>query len=213
DFDIVPSVIEYRDSFSFVPKDFVMNGCAYQSHQYKIERNGTYITKDIKGMDKTTTYTRSNYPWLIGVGDHTVSIKIKTSCGESDWMGQKTLTVTDMGDNHPPQFKVGFVSPYNRTTPLTEVVEGTTLDLVYIDDPSVPTPTDPDGDLIYFMGFDTDGSSQEFVRAIPSNSQEYTDGFHGIVMDTLGFFSVSAQMRDEFGLTAKASTYIHVVPK
>uniref|UniRef100_UPI00143A8409 hypothetical protein n=1 Tax=Paenibacillus sp. HB172176 TaxID=2493690 RepID=UPI00143A8409 len=31
DFDIVPSVIEYRDSFSFVPKDFVMNGCAYQS--------------------------------------------------------------------------------------------------------------------------------------------------------------------------------------
>ncbi|WP_168124080.1 hypothetical protein, partial [Paenibacillus sp. HB172176] len=30
---------------------------------------------------------------------------------------------------------------------------------------------------------------------------------------TLGFFSVSAQMRDEFGLTAKASTYIHVVPK
>lgn len=213
DFDIVPDTINYRESFQFLPKNFKMNGCTYYSHRYKIERNGTYTTPLETNQGAATSYNYSNYPWIIGIGTHTVSLKITTSCGESDWMAHKTLTVLDMIGNHPPQFKIGFVSPYERTRPLTQVVEGTVLDLIYINDPSVPTPFDPDGDSIEFMGFDTEGSSSSFIQSLPSKYDLYGDGYHHVTMDTIGVHYVSAQMRDQWGLSATATTWIQVVPK
>lgn len=189
-----------------------MAGCTYQSHRYKIERGGTYTTSPIFGQSTDTSYTFSSYPWVIGIGSHTVSINIKTSCGESGWTGHKTLTVNDMAGNNPPQFKIGFVHPHYKIQPIREVVEGTVLDLVYIDDPSVPTPTDPDGDSLHFMGFDTANGSP-FIQSLPSKYDEYTDGYHNVTMDVLGYHHVTAQMRDEWGLTTSASTSIKVIPK
>ncbi|MBP3962027.1 hypothetical protein [Paenibacillus lignilyticus] len=116
------------------------------------------------------------------------------------------------GDNRPPEFKIGFVDPSNRKVPLNKVVEGKTLDLIYIDDPSVPTPNDPDGDLLTFMGFDYD-AGDAFVQSIPSKSVEYLDGQHGLPMDSLGYHFVCGQMRDDYGETTKACTYIEVVPR
>ncbi|GBG08081.1 hypothetical protein PAT3040_02648 [Paenibacillus agaridevorans] len=212
DFDIIPDTINYRESFALKPKDFVMNGCTFQSHRYKIERNGTFTTSPVAGQNTTTSYSYSNYPWIIGVGSHTVSINIKTSCGESGWINHKTLTVNDMAGNRPPQFRIGFVHPQAQTIPLYEVVEGTILNLIYIQDPSVPTPIDPDGDSLHFMGFDTENGNQ-FIQSLPQRYSEYTNGYHSVVMDTLGYHHVTAQMRDEWGLASTASTYIKVVPK
>ncbi|MHA7966106.1 glycoside hydrolase family 78 protein [Paenibacillus sp. CAU 1782] len=214
DFDIVPNTINYRESFSFVPKNFQMNACVYQSHKYKIDRNGTYTTVALTGgQSQVTSYSYSSYPWVIGVGTHTVSINIKTNCGETGWINPKPLVVKDMAGNRPPEFQIGFVYPGQPTVPLKQVVEGTRLNLIFIEDPNVPTPFDPDGDSLHFMGFDTEGSVSNFIRALPSKYSEYTNGFHNVLMDELGYHYVSAQMRDQWGLTATASTWIQVVPK
>jgi hypothetical protein len=214
DFDIVPSTIDYRESFSFVPKNFQMNACVYQSHKYKIERGGTFVSEtQTGGQNQKTSYSYSKYPWNIGVGTHTVSINIKTSCGETGWINPKPLTVNDMADNSPPRFKVGFVYPAAQKYPVYQVVEGTVLNLIYIEDPSVPTPDDPDGDDVYFMGFDTEGSISRFIRELPSKYEPYGNGYHRITMDALGYHHVTAQMRDQWGATSTASTWIQVIPK
>lgn len=216
DFDIVPDTINFRDSFSFVPKNFVMNGCVYQSHRYKIERDGTFTSAiQTGGQSQATTYSYGKYPWIIGVGTHIVSINIKTNCGETGWINPKPLVVNDMAGNNPPQFKVGFVYPTAQTIPIYKVVEGTVLNLIYIEDDTVPTPFDPDGDDIYFMGFDTEGSISKFIRDLPVNyaHSEYGNGYHRITMDTVGYHYVTAQMRDQWGATSTASTWIQVVPK
>ncbi|WP_156739606.1 hypothetical protein [Paenibacillus oryzae] len=216
DFDIVPPTINFREPFSFVPKNFQMNACVYQSHKYKIERGGTFVSEtQTGGQNQKTSYSYSKYPWNIGIGTHTVSINIKTSCGETGWINPKPLTVNDMTDNSPPRFKIGFVHPAAQTIPIYQVVEGTVLNLIYIEDSSVPTPDDPDGDDIYFMGFDTEGSISRFIRELPSKYEHslYGNGYHRITMDTLGYHHVSAQMRDQWGATSTASTWIQVIPK
>ncbi|WP_188532798.1 hypothetical protein, partial [Paenibacillus abyssi] len=212
-FDVLPSTIEYRDSFSLVPKDFHLNGCTYIAHKYQISRNGIFETPWISGQTVTTSYSHSNYPWNIGTGQHMITIKINTSCGQSEWLSPKTLTVTSPTNNRPPEFRVGFVHPNEQTRPVHEVVEGTTMNLIYITDPSVPTPTDPDGDLLTFMGFDTVGSDSAFIQSLPSKGTLYANGYHQITMDTTGYHHVTAQMRDQWGLTATASTWILVVPR
>ncbi|MFD2614730.1 CARDB domain-containing protein [Paenibacillus gansuensis] len=210
DFDVVPDTIEYRQSFTLHPRDFQLDRCTYISHQYKIERGGTYISPWYTSQSDTT-FTSANYPWNIGVGSHLVSMKIKTTCGESNWIGPKYLTVTSPSTNTPPQFKIGFVNPNDRTKPLNEVVQGAVLDLIYIDDPSVPTPYDADGDSLYFMGFDFE-KGNNFIKGIPSQAQEYGDGWHHVTMNTAGWHNVTGMMRDEWGASATASTYINVVP-
>ncbi len=213
DFDIVPPTINYRDSFTFRPKNFVLNGCTYRSHSYKIERNGmSYQTNPVFGQTTDTSYSQGTYPWVIGVGYHNVYLKIRTSCGESEWIGPKPLTVSSPAENNPPSFRIGFVFPNAPTKPVYEVVKGTKLDLIYINDPSVPTPTDPDGDSLYFNGFDF-ASGTSFIQSIPSKGSEYIDGWRGITMDTLGYHSVTGVMRDEWGATATASTFINVIPE
>ncbi len=212
DFDVVPATIKYRESIKIQPKNFVMNGCTYQSHRYKIVRGAiTYHTPPQYGMTTATSYSYSNYPSVIGVGTHSISLEIKTSCGTSEWIGPKTLTVESDPDNRPPEFAIGFVYPHSPTKAVTEVVEGTTLNLIYIEDPTIPIPRDPDGDDLYFDGFDLSVSSA-WAKAIPSKYSEYTNGYHGIRMDGLGTHTVRATMRDEFGATTTRYATITVVP-
>ncbi|RAP77393.1 hypothetical protein DL346_02600 [Paenibacillus montanisoli] len=115
-------------------------------------------------------------------------------------------------ENHPPTFEIGFVDPNNNKVPLHKVVEGTTLDLIYINDPSVPTPNDPDGDNLNFQGFDFDAGNA-FIQSIPSKSTAYVDGQHGLTMDTIGHHNVCAGMSDSRGATTTECTYIEVVPR
>ncbi|MBB3069431.1 hypothetical protein FHS14_002421 [Paenibacillus baekrokdamisoli] len=213
DFDVLPNKIPYKNSFSLHPRDFQMNGCTYQGHYFRIDRAGSSWEGNLVTSQTTdSNFSFSSYPWVIGVGVHDVYMKIKTSCGVSNWIGPKPLTVTGPTNNNPPNFDIGFVRPSQPTIALHEVIEGTVLDLIYINDPSVPTPTDPDGDSLYFMGFDySKGTS--FVQSIYSKSVEYGDGQHQLTMDTLGYHNICGQMRDEFGATATACTYINVVPK
>jgi hypothetical protein len=212
DFDVLPPVIEFRDSFQLKPKNFVFNGCTYDSHRYKIERNGqTYYTSWATGRNDSHSYSYSTYPWIIGIGTHFITLEIRTKdCG----IGEKathTLVVNGPQSNRPPEFEIGFVYPFNPTKPVHEVVEGTVMHLIYITDPSVPTPYDPDGDPIEFLGFDFSESS-EWAKTIPQKYPEYGDGYHNIVMNGIGYHAVKATMRDIFGATTTRTTYIRVIP-
>src|SRR5690606_14510362 len=141
---------DYRDSFTLTPKDIIEDGCTYQSHEFKIERDGlTSYTGDIVGKTTSKAYTYSSYPNVIGVGTHVISMQIHSSCGDSGWIVSKTLTVNGPANNNPPTGTGGFVDPNNPTYILSQTMLGTRLDLIYMNDPSIPTPFDPDGDDVY----------------------------------------------------------------
>ncbi|QYR22999.1 hypothetical protein KZ483_08760 [Paenibacillus sp. sptzw28] len=211
DFDVLPGSVAYGDSFTLHPKDFQLQACTYVSHSFKIERGVTWIGPDVNGQSSDSTYTRSTYPSVIGVGTHSVYMKIKTSCGESSWIGPKTLTVSGPTNNYPPQFTIAWVRPSEPTKPVYEVTKGTVLNLVVINDPSVPTPTDPDGDSLSFDQFFF-ADSDPWMQSLPSKYPVVPWGMYNITMDGTGFHNITAQIRDQWGTTAQASTYINVIP-
>lgn len=212
DFDINPASINYRDSFTLHPKNFVMEGCVYQSHSFKIERGVTWTGPQVYGQSQDSVYTHSTYPSIIGVGTHNIYMTIKTNCGEKV-VGPKPLVVkAPDGDNAPPQFKIAFVRPEEPTKPVHQIVEGTKLNLVVIQDPTIPTPTDPDGDRIFFDEFFFSQSASQWIRSLPSKYPVHEWAMLNITMEK-GFHNISAQIRDEWGLTAQASTYINVVSR
>ena len=212
DFDVQPSVIHYRDSFQLVPKNFVLNGCAYQSHRYRMERGGvTWVSGPVLGQNTVSSFTRTNYPYVLGIGTHEVYMQITTDCGTSEWIGPKTLIVQGPAQNSPPVFQLAWVYPWDRKTPVTQVVEGTVLDLVYIDDPDVPTPYDPDGDSFHVVGFDFTESTP-WARQIPSKYTLYVDGYRNIVMDGLGTHTAKMIMADQWGATTVRTAVVTVVP-
>jgi hypothetical protein len=214
DFDVNPSTINYKDPFTLHPKDFVMNTCVYTGHQYKITRDGMeYTTSVYTSKTSDTTFPYSSYPFVIGVGTHQISMRIFTSnCGESEWGPPKTLTVTGPSNNSPPTFQIAWVRPSEPLKPVYEALEGEVLNLVVIQDPSVPTPNDPDGDDIYFGSFDFSNSTS-WAQQIPS---KYPGGgwmaYTGVKMDGIGTHPVKATMHDQFGASATASTYVTVRP-
>jgi len=213
DFDVTPSVIEFREPFQLKPKNFSFAGCTYDGHRYKIERGeSTAYTSWANSQSQIHSYSYSHYPWVIGIGTHTITLEIRTKeCGSAE-TATHTLVVNGPTTNHPPDFLIGFVHPHNPTKPVYEVVEGTVMDLIYINDPTVPTPYDPDGDFMEFLGFDFSTSSS-WAKTIPQISTKYEDGYHGIVMNGLGYHQVKATMRDAFGATTTRTTYINVIPK
>ncbi|OUM94964.1 MAG: hypothetical protein A9Z00_12000 [Thermobacillus sp. ZCTH02-B1] len=212
DFDVLPPAIEFRESFQLKPKNFTFNGCTYDGHRYKIERDGLSVyTPWADSQSYVHSYSYSTYPSVIGIGTHFITLEIRTKdCGMKQ-TATHTLVVNGPSHNRPPEFEIGFVHPYNPTKPVHEVVEGTVMHLIYITDPSVPTPHDPDGDPIEFLGFDFSESSN-WAKTIPQNYPEYGDGYHNIVMNGLGYHVVKASMRDAFGATATRTTYIRVIP-
>jgi len=213
DFTVSPNTIAYRDSFSVKPTTITDNGCTYLKHHYKFERDGASVEKrDYVGKTLTTTYSYSNYPSTIGVGTVYVYMKFVGTCGESEWIGPKTLSVTGPASNNPPSFQIGFVKPSDPTVPVFKVIEGTTLNLVYIVDPRVPTPRDPDGDPLEFRGFDFSESSA-WAKTIPQNYSQSSEGYYGIVMNGRGFHNnIKATMCDPFGACTTRTTSIEVVP-
>ncbi|MFD0674096.1 hypothetical protein [Cohnella sp. GCM10027633] len=173
----------------------------------------TWTSTAITGQTTISSYSFNSYPYVIGVGSHNVSMKIKTSnCGESGWIGPKSLEVSGPTDNSPPTGKIGFVYSYANKTPVYKVVEGTVMDLILIHDPDVPTPFDPDdGDSVYFEGFDFSTSSS-WAQSIPATTTEYGDGYHNITMSQRGFHLVNAVIRDDWGASTVLTTWIEVVP-
>ncbi|HZG56303.1 PKD domain-containing protein, partial [Paenibacillus sp.] len=217
DFDITPTTINYRDSFSLKPKNIVgTNGCTYTSHQFRIEGKG--VLTPVTGQNTTSTYTHGNYPYGIGVGSHQISMKVNGTCGDSGWLGPKTLTILGPADNDPPYFKLGWFAngDWTSTTSVPQVVQGSTMMVRIIETPasgSTPaSPSDPDGDAIWIASWDF--SNNAWTQSLPG-----TYGFHpqasyldGIVMNTPGYHTIKATMTDEFGEQSTAQTMIHVIP-
>jgi len=215
DFDIIPGTIEYGEPFTLHPKDFVLETCTYISHSFKIVKAGNttgWNGPEVDGRTKDSNFTRATYPSLLGVGTFMVSMRIKTSCGEK-WVAEKPLIITDPSNNRPPTFHIGFVDKSEPTKALTQVIEGAVVDLVVIDDPSVPTPHDPDGDSLHFDQFFFQQSTSTFIQSLPNKYQVQGWGMYNITMDTRGFHNVCAQIRDDWGATATACTFISVVAK
>jgi hypothetical protein len=215
DFTIQPSAtIAWRDSFTLHPLPFSLSaGCSYQDHYYKIERNGSSVTTPkVYNATQNTSFSYGSYPSVLAVGSNNISLMIEASCGNSGWISTHTLNVTGPASNNPPDFILGWVYPGTKT-PVTQVVQGAILDLIYIDDPSVPTPKDPEGDPIYFDGFNF-SSSDAWTKTIPTKSGvgQYIDGYHNITMDGLGNHSASASFHDIFGASATKSTSVYVIP-
>ncbi|WP_181907615.1 PKD domain-containing protein [Cohnella lupini] len=212
DFDIIPSSIAWRDSFALKPINFILKGCTYMSHQFKIEKDGsTWTSAAISGKTSTTSFTGSSYPYVIGVGTHNVYLKIKTSnCGESAWIGPKTLNVSGPTSNSPPTFEAGWTLPNqpNRAGVKTSVVVGTRLDIVMLSDPA---PSDPDGDWVEFLGFDF-SAYNEWSQDVPNKGVGYMDGVHDVLMDTVGTFCGKGTLRDQWGLTVTRVACVTVVP-
>ena len=111
DFDITPSKLPFKDPFKFHPKDFILNGCTYQYHYYKIEKDGiTWTSPNYWSQTADASFDfNGTYPKVLGVGVQNVSMKIVTSCGTSDWIGPKPLEMTGPSNNNPPIFEIGFV--------------------------------------------------------------------------------------------------------
>ena len=218
DFDILPSnTIKWRDPFQLMPKNFqIPDECTYQYHQFRIERDGmTWTSTKYTIASASASFTYSSYPYVIGVGDHTVEIKISALCPvvgvvESDWIAAKTLTVISSGRNLPPVFEVGWTIPgvWTKAGVRTLVVVGTQLDLVYLDDPE---PYDPDGDPFEFLGFDFT-NQHVWAQSIPDKYQQYINGYHRILMDTPGTFCAKGTFRDSFGASASRSACVTVIP-
>lgn len=214
DFEIQPgSVLSFRDSFSFVPTDIQTGSLTYKFHRFRIQRDGlTYTTEPIYGITKGASFTYATYPYVMSVGSHDVEIEVVTEEGPTTgWVSTKPLTLTNPRDNSPPVFEVGWVYPWDLRTPVYQVVQGQTMHLIYIFDPTKPTPYDPDGDDFYFLGFDF-SSSSAWGKTIPSNYTEYIDGYRNVKMDTLGTHSARGTMRDSWGASSTRTAVIHVIP-
>ncbi|MBD2847048.1 hypothetical protein IDH44_17765, partial [Paenibacillus sp. IB182496] len=208
DFEVVPGTIDYQDPFALVPKDFEMNGCTYQSHRYRIVHvaSGTTSTINATGMTTSSSFVYDTYPSAIKTGSHQVFLKIFTDCGESEWIGPKPLEVEVAADNRPPVFQIAFVDPQHPTVPVYSAQEGTRLNLVVIEDPSVPTPYDPEGHKTIFRGFDFTEST-DWAKTIPQQ------GYSDILMSQFGMHAnIKGTMCDELGACAEATTYIRVIP-
>ncbi|OCT11995.1 hypothetical protein A8709_29500 [Paenibacillus pectinilyticus] len=215
DFQLAPSTINYRDTFKLHPLPFTIpSSCSYTDHYYKIERGGNYVyTPKVYSKTQDTVFIYSSYPSIIAVGSHNISLMIEASCGSSGFIATKTLTVNGPSANGPPDFKVAWVNPSNRKLPLSTAVVGTTLDLIYIEDPTVPTPSDPDGDIIFWDNFNFN-TADTWTKTVPSKSGvgQYTNGYHNVLMDTVGFHYVSASFHDQWGLSTTRQAMIEVVP-
>jgi len=210
DFDVLPPAINYRDPFALKPKNLVMNGCTYDGHRYKIERDGwSNYTSWASGQNTIHSYAYSSYPSVIAVGTHVITLEIRTKdCGTKQ-TATHTLVVNGPSHNSPPTFQVAWVRP-GTNVPVSQVFEGETLDLIFIDDPSVPTPHDPDGDPIYWRGFDFSDSS-DWAKTIPDTAFELYNGWGYIRMTAAGTQIAKGTMCDSWGACETRTAVVHVV--
>ncbi len=219
DFDILPSTINYRDSFKLVPKNIVEKaGCTYSSHIFRLDSGTIWDSPQQNGKTVELSFSYpSNYPAPIKAGTVNVQMKIYSSCGSTSWIS-KTLTVNSPTDNENPYFKVGWFQEGDTIskTPVTQVVQGTKLMARMIDDPNsipYPSPSDPDGDPISFTGWDFNRSSN-FVKGLPGKYgfNPLQETLTGITMDTVGYHLLYGTIKDPFGGSYTAMTMVEVIP-
>ncbi|MFK7694431.1 PKD domain-containing protein [Paenibacillus sp. HJGM_3] len=217
DFDIIPSIINFKDPFKLVPKNIATTaGCTYTEHSFKLTRASSTWTAP-KQTSKTQELPFShpgNYPTPpIGLGTVTVSMKIKGTCGETDWI-EKTLTVN--GTNSPPYFKIGWFMEGDNTsrTPLMQVLQGAKIQARVIQDPtsSPPSPSDPENDSLTFTGWDFN-RTDIWVKNLP-NVYGFVPGqesLRNITADTVGAHGIYATMTDSAGASYTAYTMVDVI--
>jgi hypothetical protein len=218
DFDPIPSSITYRDSFTLRPKNIVVTGagCTYTKHEFKIERNGfTNYTGDITGKTTDLTYGYDNYRSMsaVGVGSNQISMRVFSSCGDSGWIGPKTLTITSP-PNDPPYAKIAWFYPWDTSTPISEVWEGDAVQLRIWEDPlsNPPSPSDPDGDTVDF-NWNFAGSASAWVRSLPTSyhfDSTHEWAYFGIKATQPGTHSIRMTAVDTFGGDYTASAFLTV---
>jgi hypothetical protein len=206
-FTIDPPSITWGDTFNLIPQIVIPSGCTYMYHKYKFTRDYSVELDNVYSQTQTSSIAHAGYPSNLQEGSNSVYLNVSTTCGDSGWVGPQTLTVSPRPDNQPPNFQIGWVYPSDPTHPLSYAKIGATLDLVLISDPTVPTPKDPDGDWVEFLGIDFT-NSDPWTKAIPGKYDEYVNGYHNIVMDEAGVHSAEGHMRDQFGKLAKAGASI-----
>ncbi|XID92393.1 PKD domain-containing protein [Paenibacillaceae bacterium WGS1546] len=224
-FDILPSqTIEWRDTFTFRPKDFVIpSQCTYNYHRYLIEREGYWSRSDnVNGRSINTTYTYANYPFAIGIGTHDVSLKIFATCEgkavETDWIATKDLNINGPTQNRPPVFTAGWFPEPDRYSfdPPHEIVVGTRVNLRIINDirSDPPMPYDPDGDPIMYT-WDFAGSDSSWVRRILDDFGNYIheELYGDIIADELGRHCVRVTARDPYGASSTRNVCVSIVPE
>lgn len=222
DFDVIPSTIQYRDSFTLRPKNIRVQGCVYRQHQFKFERGGLVGYSNLvrsPTQDLVMTYNDYMNMPVIAAGTHNVYMEIQATCGgqtESVWVGPKLLTVTEPPNNNPPFMKIGWFRENDTSAPVPKVVAGTRVDLRVIEDPegNPPSPSDPDGDPITWT-WDFAGSPSAWVRSLPERyglnvRDEWV--YRGLLADTVGTHTIRATVKDRFGASYTATAVLEVIP-
>jgi hypothetical protein len=225
DFDIMPSQdIEWRDSFSFKAKNFIIpTACTYNNHRYLISREGNFsLTNYISNRTDNTSFSYSTYPNIIGVGNHTVSLRIFANCDgkaiETDWLAAKDLYVSGPTNNNPPVFTAGFFKEPDIYSfdPPPEVVVNSKVNarIIYDPRPEPDTPYDPEGDPITYS-WDFSSSTSEWIRSL---KDEYglwvNDETHRyMIADVLGQHCVRVTATDSFGASSSRNVCVYVVPE
>lgn len=220
DFDILPAnTINWRDSFSLKPKNFVIPAsCQYQYHQYRIVKDGsTWTSGKVTNQSTNTSYSFASYPTVLGVGANDISILVVANCADSGWTANKTLNVNSPTSNQPPQFSAGFFKEPNRSgiLPDYEVVIGGKVNLRVIQDfTKTPAwPYDPDGDQITYT-WQFSSSSSSWIQSFPDTygAWEHDEQFSNLTASQLGYHSVKVIARDSFGAETSRYVGINVIP-
>ncbi len=226
-FDILPDqTIEWRDTFTFRPRDFVISAqCTYQKHHYLIERDGNWSrSNNVTSRTADTVYPYSSYPDIIGIGVHQVSLKIFAKCDgkdvETGWLGTKDLIVNGPVSNSPPYFNAGWFEEYDRFSwdAPWYVVVNKKVNLRIINKPypvaDPAEPYDPDGDPITYT-WDFANSKSSWVQSLPEKYGLWlNDEMHtNILAEELGQHCARVTARDPFGAAATRNVCVQVIPE
>lgn len=224
DFRIRPGpTIKIRDNFELEPVDFkIPKGCTYFGHQYRFNYNGqTWSTNRVKGQSQNSAFPYPNgRPFYFGEGSNYISLKIQTSCGETDWIKEKPLTVLPDPNNKPPYFQAGWFYDQDRNGiyPPEYFLVGDMVNVRVIHnqytDPK--SPSDPDNDPIQWK-WDFDSGTHPWIQKIAKQLHEDwgktldAEGYYHIKADTPGTFSVKATADDGRGGTRTENVSLTVM--
>ncbi|MCP1312076.1 PKD domain-containing protein [Paenibacillus tyrfis] len=224
DFRIIPGqTIKIRDNFELEPINFkIPPGCTYTGHSYRFIYQGQYWkTNRVNGQTVHSQFPYPNgRPFYFGEGVNNIAIKIETSCGETDWIKEKPLTVLPDPNNRPPYFKAGWFynqDRYGIFPPEYFLVDDIVNVRVIHDNNSDPkSPSDPDNDPIRWK-WDFDSNTDPWVQKIGKQLHEEwgktldAEGYYRIKADKAGMFNVKVTADDGRGGTRTETVTLNVL--